>query len=921
MAVKHETGDSGFGIWNSWSQGSDAYNAGDARDVWKSIKADGGVSGGTLFREAKANGWRDDGMRQKPTPEELAERKRDADERAARDAEDAACQQADTAQKAAAIWNQSVDAAGNPYLARKGVATTEALRQIETEAAVAILGYRPKADGRLLAGLLLVVPLCRDGELVSLELIDGSGIKTALKGRGTKSGAYWTAQPLEGIGGPIIVAEGVATALSIKESTRLPVVSTGSASNFTKVISAIRAGFNQLHPILAADLDKQTGQPVAAAIKASRQFSPAIPLVAPDFGIDRPAGATDFNDLHQTAGIDVLHDTLARLLANYVRPSTNSGVTDVTDVTASNIMELRGYINEKRDVTDVTRLTKPAVDRPGFAVHDDWTGFGKPGVWWHGTRERGDELAETDQWICSPLHADAITHGDRDSDFGLLLRFKNALGRWREWAMPMAMLRGAAEEARGELLGLGVRIDPTAHRLLNQYLMSRYPEARVLAATNTGWHEDGQVFVLPHRVIGAGNVCYQSEHADHDEFTQIGTFDGWRTEIAAQCAGNPMLILAVSAALTGPLLARVHRAGCGLHFYGDSSIGKSTLLALSASCWGGSGFVRTWRATSNGIEGTAAMLNDTVLILDEISEADPREIGAIVYCVANGTGKSRAARTGGARAVKRWRVVLLSSGERTLLATMEEAGRRAKAGQEARLLDIPCTRQHGVFDVLRGFDGGRALADALKTQTSRHHGHAGPAFIEQLIADDRDLGETLAKIVALSHFAADSGIEGRAAGAFALIALAGELAIEWGIVPWSEGEALDAAALAFRLWREHRGAGQTETRQILRSVADFIARHGDARFSPLRRDSDFGIVVRDRAGWWKLGPNEERIYLFTPGALREAAGGFDQRRILEALDSSGWLAERDPGQRSKVTRAQGRSLRLYAIAPRDGDAT
>ncbi|MCK7581693.1 MAG: hypothetical protein MZV65_42815 [Chromatiales bacterium] len=247
----------------------------------------------------------------------------------------------------------------------------------------------------------------------------------------------------------------------------------------------------------------------------------------------------------------------------------------------------------------------------------------------------------------------------------------------------------------------------------------------------------------------------------------------------------------------------------------------------------------------------------------------------IVYSVGNGTGKSRAARTGGARAVKRWRVVLLSSGERTLIATMEEGGKRAKAGQEARLLDIPCTRQHGVFDALHGFDGGRALTGRAQDRpVNRHHGHAGPAFVERLIADDRDLGETLAQIAALPEFAAETGIEGRAANAFALIAMAGELAIEWGIAPWSEGEALDAAALAFRLWRDHRGKGQTETRQILRSVADFIARHGDARFSPLHplRDDGLEITVRDRAGWWR--DRRRRAHLSVHPGRTEGGGGW-----------------------------------------------
>ncbi|MCK7581692.1 MAG: DUF927 domain-containing protein [Chromatiales bacterium] len=303
-------------------------------------------------------------------------------------------------------------------------------------------------------------------------------------------------------------------------------------------------------------------------MKAARKFRPPLPLIFPEVGPLAPVELSDFNDLHQTAGIDVLRGILARSIADFVSPLTKSGVTGVTDVTPSNDAGYSGYVTENADVTDVTQRPKPTVKRPGFAVHEDWTGYGKPGVWWHSTKEKGDELTDIDQWICTPLYADAITHGDRDADFGLLLRFKNALGREREWAMPMHLSRGSGEELRGELLALGVRIDPASHRLLNHYLMGQYPQQRMMAAICTGWHGEGKVFVLPHRIIGEGNVRYQSETADHDEFTQAGTFDGWRAEIAARCTGNPMLVLAVAASLAGPLLARVHRTGCGLHFLG-----------------------------------------------------------------------------------------------------------------------------------------------------------------------------------------------------------------------------------------------------------------------------------------------------------------------------------------------------------------
>jgi putative DNA primase/helicase len=322
--------------------------------------------------------------------------------------------------------------------------------------------------------------------------------------------------------------------------------------------------------------------------------------------------------------------------------------------------------------------------------------------------------------------------------------------------------------------------------------------------------------------------------------------------------------------------------------------------------------VRTWRATSNGLEATAAALNDTLLILDEISECDPREIGAIVYALANGVGKQRAARTGGTRPTARWRIMALSSGERSMTAHMAEGGKRTKAGQEVRMLDIPATgRKYGLFDELHGLSGGRAFADSLKQATNDNYGQAGPAFLEKLINDERDLPECYAKTCQISRLKGNDGVESRAAGIFALIGFAGELATEYGINGWQEGEAIEAAMLGFELWREFRGQGQTEDRQILQAVREFIMRNGDSRFSPI---DDQDKPVRDRAGYWRDGA-DGRVYQFSSAGLKDAATGFDIRRILDALDSAGWIVEHDQDKRSKKTKVSSKAIPLYWILP------
>jgi len=561
--------------------------------------------------------------------------------------------------------------------------------------------------------------------------------------------------------------------------------------------------------------------------------------------------------------------------------------------------------------------------RPSYVVLNDWTkssdGNHRPGVYYCGlTAGKKDSPPEpVDIWVCSPMHIDAVTFDGQSNNFGRLLRFKTTVGKWREWAMPMELLAGDGTQLRGELLAMGVELDPfNARKQLPHYLQSTHPKRQIHCALQVGWCGDS--FVLPDAVIGpkAADVIFQSGERGHEEHTQAGTLAGWRDGIAAKAVGNPLLMMVVSASFAGPLLQRCNSEGGGFHIVGDSSTGKTTLIEASCATWGGPGFKRSWRATANGMEGAAAMFNDCLLALDEISECDPREVGAIVYALGNGRGKQRASRSGNARGVTRWRCFVISSGERTIATTMEEGGHRTKAGQSMRLLDIPATQTYGAWNELRDAVSPAAFSDDIKRAAAQHHGHAGRAFLEKLTFDTADFCSELEKIKALPLFGTD-GTEGqdkRAAARFALVGLAGELATQYGVTGWPVGDAIKAAAQAFKLWQAGRGKGNDERRQITDKVRSFIERHGDARFSNADFTGDTQSV-RDRAGWWR-SKGAGREYLFTADGMREALKGFDFKRALDVLQEQGALpAPEADGKRARFYRIGGIGAKLYPISP------
>lgn len=311
MAIKSEVGDAGFDLWEGWSQQADTFNAKDARDVWRSIRINGKVRAGTLFHEAKANGWRDDGTHQKPTPEEIAERQRIEQNARAREEARAALERAEAAKKSAAVWKAASEAKpDHPYLVRKRVSPVATLREVEADAVAAILGYAPKSSGEPLAGRLLVAPVKVGDGLSTLELIDQDGRKSAIYG-GAKAGGYWAAQQLhDGDGRTLLIGEGVATVLTAKESSGHPAIAALSAGNLLAVAKAMRERYPAAALVILADLVKATGAPDPHAVEAA--LSVGGKLAIPAFGNkERPDNATDFNDMAALLGRDAVERAIS----------------------------------------------------------------------------------------------------------------------------------------------------------------------------------------------------------------------------------------------------------------------------------------------------------------------------------------------------------------------------------------------------------------------------------------------------------------------------------------------------------------------------------------------------------------------------------------------------------------------------------
>jgi putative DNA primase/helicase len=127
--------------------------------------------------------------------------------------------------------------------------------------------------------------------------------------------------------GKLIVCEGYATGASIHEATGHAVAVAFNAGNLSAVALALRAKYPKLQIIIAADDDSQTdGNPGMTEARAAALAVSGL-VAVPDFGQNRPDKATDFNDLHQIAGLDAVQRCINSATPLIADSASDTGAT------------------------------------------------------------------------------------------------------------------------------------------------------------------------------------------------------------------------------------------------------------------------------------------------------------------------------------------------------------------------------------------------------------------------------------------------------------------------------------------------------------------------------------------------------------------------------------------------------------------
>ena len=565
--------------------------------------------------------------------------------------------------------------------------------------------------------------------------------------------------------------------------------------------------------------------------------------------------------------------------------------------------------------------------------------------------------------VCGELHVVGLAQDANDNQAAMLLEFVTQFGKVRSWLMPLVSMSGDGNAYRTALLSQGF-MAPTktsTRALLNEYLRSRRPETleRIRHTPHVGW--SGRCYVLPNETLGTNangeRVIFHSEAGVEANFSQCGTLEHWKTDLSRLCIGNSRAAFAVATAFAGPLLAWANGVtGGGVHYVGQTSIGKTTCFLLAASVWGKGtekdpdSYMQKWRATSNGLEYQGEQHNDCTLILDELGQMDAGEAGNAAYMLADGMGKTRGKGTGGLRPKPTWRLLFLSSGELTLAQHMETVGKKMKGGQEVRLIPLPTEVKEGsALETFHEFATGHELSGWVQSHAARCYGVAGRTWLEHLVAHTDALAADLSqRMDAIETQIVPTGAAGqvkRGGRRFALIAAAGEIATAAGLTGWPEGESIRAAHACFNAWLKLRGGvGSSEKANMLRQVRAFLEANGEGRFTYWHRAGDDRVAkTQNKAGVRRMlnaagepiktnrqhlaeyGENMHPLdgegvsfeyFVLTETFNNEVCKGFDVQSVCAVLLEHGCLSVQEPGRYSISTKLPGHgNSRCYRIPP------
>ena len=427
---------------------------------------------------------------------------------------------------------------------------------------------------------------------------------------------------------------------------------------------------------------------------------------------------------------------------------------------------------------------------------------------------------------------------------------------------------------------------------------------------NNGWKDfkNKKGFGLGKNILGLDakedNISFTPENG-FEKFSKAlvenGSFEEW-TRVIKPLMSNPKVAFSVYASLAAPFLALLDCSSFLIHFWGDSSMGKTTVMEIAASVWGNpaketGGLITSWNSTMVFVERMASFFNDLPMYLDDSQTADDKTISKIMYMIGNSTGRGRGKKSGGVDTTNSWHTICFTTGEKQLTESTQYDGAKART---IEFNGSPFGRNEG------------KTVHEVKTCVRENYGHIGNIFMhtmlnslnqseeyrKEFIEDTKSIYNELRNNLALIS---ENEIGNRMAGYFAVIEVAAEYVesvFEFGGKPHEVIESCFLEAI-----KERKSEGDTSTR-ALNEVISF-AQGNEKKFMGKSDDT-----IKEHFGIWR----ENEYIAFYPHKIKEflSSHGFSPNSVMRSWANRDWVRKTN-GENTNILRYAGNVYRMVVI--------
>jgi uncharacterized protein (DUF927 family) len=444
------------------------------------------------------------------------------------------------------------------------------------------------------------------------------------------------------------------------------------------------------------------------------------------------------------------------------------------------------------------------------------------------------------------------------------------------------------------------------------------PLERYRLVNRHGWQPGEYCFmhgtypIIPARRTDLKGMLPSATYSMVSAIGVMGTLEEWQKNVLFHATGI-MQKLAVLIGLSSPLLAMLNKTGAIFHFFGFSGVGKTALLQLAASVNGngsepGCGYdslIESWNMTANAAEMLLEQRNHTTALFDELGVYKSPRIGDAIYSVAGGKGKHRMS----GETLKnvdpaKWLLNIISSGEISMQERLGEGGEEVRAGMLHRCIDLLVTQEMVCADADETENDRRHRVDAIKNNAGKYYGVAGRTFVEKLVNLTDDNGLPVEEHVILDYIndlydhvygllVSRCGIVEHEAGSvkiralerFSVCGTAGFLAVEFGILDWSEDDIIDTLSMSFADWLAEL---QVENDPILNALLCLQNNMNIEHQTMGNVSKNLHVLHPNMVTGYRLPDKQTLVLLETIDRWMKPLG-FNAKKIAKALETRGFL--------------------------------